>query len=157
MKLYFGILISVATVLISCEKAPKCWGKIIVNSEEIVSDTTLCSNCTFLGNENSGYVINSSNDLNRFYSSYFRAGDGCVLNEFNLAKYSLLALPTYTTCKYKLKKSLTIDDIDKTYNYTIEIEECGTCNEKTYRANWIVIPKIKAGYSVLFNTLRIRK
>lgn len=157
MKVFVTFIAIMLMIFLSCEKSPKCWGKSNVNSGEIIGDTTLCSNCTFLANENSGFVINSTNDLNRVYAAYFRLGDGCELNEFNLAKYTLLALPTYTTCKYKLKKSLTIDDSEKTYNYTIEIEECGTCNEKTYRANWIVIPKIKAGYSVIFKTLRIKE
>lgn len=157
MKYILFIITISLTVFASCEKAPKCWGKSNVNAGEIVADTTLCSNCTFLANENVGFVINSEADLIRIKQSYYRLGDNCKLNSFNLNKYSLLALPTLTTCKYKLKKDLSIDETDKTYIYTIEIEECGNCNETNYRANWIVIPKIKQGYSVLFRTLRVTK
>lgn len=157
MKFLIGVLAITLTVFASCEKAPKCWGKKTVNTGEIIGDTTLCSNCTFLANENTGFVINSKIDLNRIRSSYYRLADECKLNAFNLDKYSLLALPTVTTCKYKLLKNLSIDHASKNYIYTIEIEECGSCDETNYSANWILIPKIKQGYAVLFKTLRTPK
>ncbi len=157
MKFYLLLIFVVVTVLSSCEKAPKCWGDRIVNEGEIVADTNLCLNCTFLANENTGFVINSSIDLQRIHRGYYRLGDACQLNSFNLNEYSLLALPTVATCKHKLKKSVTIDDGSKYYLYTIEIEECGDCNETSYQANWVLIPKIKSGYSVKFKTLRLPK
>lgn len=155
MKFLIAILTILVTVFSSCEKAPKCWGKNNINTGEIIGDTTLCANCNFIANENKGYVINSTNDLNEIFASHYGITAGCELNEFNLDKYSLLALPTITTCKYKMIKTLTIDDANKRYVYAIEIDECGTCHETNYKANWIVIPKIKKGYSVLFKTLRI--
>ena len=157
MKFLLSYLIVVLSVLSSCEKAPKCWGKSNVNAGEIIADTTLCANCTFLANENIGFVIKSEADLNRIHATYFRKADECVLNTFNLSKYTLLGVATLTKCNYKIKKKVTIDDNLKTYFYDIEIDECGNCDGTNYRSNWVIIPKIKPGYQVNFRIFRIPK
>lgn len=146
------VLASFIVLLSSCEKSPKCWGKTEKNEGEIIADTTLCSNCRMLTNENEGYVVNSDIDLWNIYYKNFGNDGVCETNDFDFKKYSLLGMTTLASCKYKVKREVTIDDEAETYFYDITIKECGSCDEKHYLTNWVLIPKIKTGYKVVFRS-----
>jgi hypothetical protein len=157
MKIIVGFIAVVAMAFISCEKATNCWGKTVVNEGEIMADTTICNNCNFIANEEKGVVINTTLDMQRVFQKYYQYKVGCELNTFNLDKYSLLAMPVFTTCKYKIHKNVTIDDSEKKYIYEITVDECGSCEESNYHANWVMIPKLKSGYSVTFIVNKVRE
>lgn len=151
MKALF--LLGIITILFSsCEKSPKCWGKTAENEGEIISDTTLCSNCTVLTNENEGTVINSDRDLWYMYYKNFGNQGLCELNDFNFKKYTVLGMTTLASCKYKIRREVSVDDDAETYYYDLHIKECGSCDEKHYLTNWVLIPKIKSGYKVVFRS-----
>lgn len=149
---YLFILIIGLTLISSCEKSPKCWGKVEKNEGEIIADTTLCSNCTILTNENEGYVINTDRDLWNIYYKNFGNNGVRELRDFDFTKYSLLGMTTTATCKYKIKREVTVNAEELTYYYDIYIKECGNCEEKHYLTNWVMIPKIKSGYKVIFRS-----
>lgn len=149
--LYFLFSAALLTIY-SCEKSPKCWGKTTVNEGEIIADTSLCTNCTILTNENEGYVVNSDRDLWNLYYKNFGNNGVCELRTFDFSKYSLLGMTTVASCKYKIKKEVTVNDEEKAYYYDIVLKECGNCDERHYLPNWVLIPKLKDGYKVIFRS-----
>ena len=148
----FIVLVMFIALLSSCEKSPKFWGKTEKNEGEIIADTSLCSNCTILTNENEGYVVNSNTDLWNIYYKNFGNNGTCETYDFDFNNYSLLGMTTIASCKYKVKREVTIDDEAETYYYDITIKECGNCDEKHYLTNWVMIPKLKLGYKVVFRS-----
>lgn len=146
------VLVTFVLLLSSCEKCPKCWGKVEKNEGVIIADTTLCSNCTVLTNENEGYVVNSDVDLWNIYYKNFGNNGVCETYDFDFNNYSLLGMTTIAHCKYKISREVTIDDAEQTYYYDITIKECGNCDEKHYLTNWVMIPKLKTGYKVVFRS-----
>lgn len=149
----FLVVFAVITIILSsCEKSPKCWGKTEKNEGEVIADTTLCTNCTILTNENEGYVVNSERDLWYIYYKNFGNQGVCETRDFDFKKYSLLGMTTLATCKYKIKREVTIDDAAQIYYYDIYLKECGSCDEKHYLSNWVMIPKLKTGYKVVFRS-----
>ncbi len=151
MRIIIALTAFVA-LLSSCEKSAKCWGKTEQNEGEIIADTTLCTNCTILTNENEGYVVNSERDLWYIYYKNFGNQGVCETRDFDFNNYSLLGMTTLATCKYKIKREVTIDDDAKVYYYDIFLKECGNCEEQHYLTNWVMIPKLKVGYKVIFRS-----
>jgi hypothetical protein len=146
------VLVTFVLLLSSCEKSPKCWGKVEKNEGEIIADTTLCTNCTILTNENEGFVVNSQTDLWNIYYRNFGNQGTCEVRDFDFRNYSLLGMTTITSCKYKITREVTVDDAAEIYYYDIYIKECGSCDEKHYLPNWVMIPKLKLGYKVVFRS-----
>jgi hypothetical protein len=136
--------------VVSCHKAPKCWGKSISNSGLINFDTTVCNNCTMIADENQQFVItNQSAYNNLIYYSYGNQGV-CSLNPIDFSRYTLLGMNTFLSCKYKVVRHVSLNETDKKYVYTIEVNECGNCSEQSFVQHWVLIPKIKSGYQVEF-------
>lgn len=146
------VLVTFVLLLSSCEKCPKCWGKVEKNEGLIVADTTLTSNCMILTNENEGFVVNSETDLWNIYYRNFGNQGVCQTRDFDFENYSLLGMTTIVNCKYKVKREVTVDDTEQTYYYDIYIKECGKCEEAQYLTNWVMIPKLKFGYKVVFRS-----
>lgn len=146
------VFMSLGLLFASCEKSPKCWGKTEKNEGIIIADTTLCSNCTILTNENEGFVVNTDRDLWNVYYQNFGNQGVCEVRDFNFNQHSLLGMTTLVSCKYKIKREVTVDDDAKTYYYDIYIKECGSCDENHYLTNWVMIPKLKLDYKVVFRS-----
>ncbi len=143
-----------AILLSSCEKSINCWGKTVKNEGDIIADTSLCSNCIFMANENENFVIVSEAGLQEIFISNYRNEDQCKLNSFNLDKYSLVGKTMLVNCKYKIRRNFTLDTENKTYTYEIVVDECGNCLEKNYITNCVLVPKIKENHKVIFKTIR---
>lgn len=150
VSIFVSFLVFVIVGLSNCHKAPKCWGKKSTISGIIISDTVVCSNCTMIAEEDKHFVINTQAEMNRLIYYNYAQQFNCKFNTIDFTKYSLLGVNTFTTCNFKIIKNVSVDDAAKKYTYSIEINECGNCTEQTYNQNWVVIPKIKSGYSVDF-------
>lgn len=136
----------------SCEKSPRCWGKTEINEGEIIADTSLTTNCKILTNINEGYVINSQQDLWNVYYKNFGNNGTCEMKSFDFTKYTLFGMTLTASCKYKIKRNVTVNDDEEAYYYDITLKECGNCDEEHYLTNWVMIPKMKSGYKVIFRS-----
>jgi hypothetical protein len=58
-------------------------------------------------------------------------------------------LKTYA-CNVAFHRKLIIDDSAKTYTYSIEMELCRGCNSELTSPNWVIMPKLPAGYKMVF-------
>lgn len=154
MRILLLFLVASVLFLSSCEKSVNCWGKTVKNDGEIIADTSLCSNCIFMANEDENFVIVTEAALQEIFISNFRNEDQCKLNSFNLDKYSLVGKTMLVNCKYKIRRNFTLDAANKTYTYEIVVDECGNCLEKNYITNWVLVPKIKEDHKVIFKTVR---
>ena len=149
------LVTSVLMVFTSCSRIGKCGGDADINEGLIVSDTTLCTNCASFANEEQGFVINSESDLQNVRNYLYGNAVYCEFRPFNLAKYTLFGMHTHTSCESTIRRVVEENNEDSTYTYTIFIRECGDCLEKNYQPNWVLVPKIKMGYTVNFEISRI--
>lgn len=154
MRFIFLFITFAILFLMGCEKSVSCWGKTVKNDGAIIGDTSLCSNCIFMANENENFVIVTELGLKQVFQSNFRNEDNCKLNTFNLEKYSLIGKTMLVNCKYKIRRNFTLDSANKTYTYEIVVDECGNCLEQNYITNWVLVPKIKENHKVVFKTVR---
>ncbi len=103
-----------------------------------------------IADENQQFVItNQSAYNNLIYYSYGNQGV-CSLNPIDFSRYTLLGMNTFLSCKYKVVRHVSLNETDKKYVYTIEVNECGNCSEQSFVQHWVLIPKIKSGYQVEF-------
>jgi len=144
------LVIIIISSFVGCHKAPKCWGKKMINSGLIESDTVVCSNCTMVAEEEKQFVINNQAAMNKLIYYNYGNNPSCHLNAIDFTKYTLLGVNTIATCKYKIEKDVTLNAETKTYIYLIKITECGNCSEQAYLQNWVLIPKVKSGHNVEF-------
>jgi len=150
VSVFISLFVLLIVGISSCHKAPKCWGKEYTNTGIIVSDTVVCNNCTMIAEDDKHFVINNQSAMNRLIYYNYGHQTNCEFNTIDFSKYTLFGVNTYTTCNFKIVKDVSVDDATKKYTYLIEINECGNCSEQTYQQNWVLIPKIKTGYSVDF-------
>jgi hypothetical protein len=146
--LAFCVFLFVSTV--GCHKAPKCWGKTISNAGLIAFDTTVCDNCTMIADQEEQFVITNQSAYNKLMYYLYGNNGVCALNAIDFSRYSLLGINTFLTCKYKVERNVFLNESEKKYIYSIEINECGNCSEQSYVQHWVLIPKIKTGYDVDF-------
>jgi hypothetical protein len=69
--------------------------------------------------------------------------------DFN--SYTLLGKYAVGKCKVEFKRQVLIYDLTKEYLYTVFVFEKGVCKKQAVSMNWVLIPKIKSGYSVNFS------
>jgi hypothetical protein len=102
------------------------------------------------------YVIRDTSEYKILYDAIW-SGDiyeKCQEYELpfiNFERYSLLGLLTLTgPCK--IKRMIFINDIEKKYFYQIEITITSLEKILFTNQNWLLVPKIKSEYEIIFDT-----
>jgi hypothetical protein len=68
--------------------------------------------------------------------------------DFN--QYSLLGKFTRGQCRVTFKPQVVVSATSMQYVFTIYIFEKGSCKKEAQDMNWVLVPKLPPGYSVLF-------
>jgi len=71
--------------------------------------------------------------------------------EVDFEKYQVLGYYAVGNCEVSFQGNVALDDANKWVNYTMEVEECGDCEIRRERMNWVLIPTVPDGYTVQFN------
>ena len=152
------------------------FGFIMVFSLLIIAGFTHCnSKCRNLSNTQSGdivkvydfgdcflytsldstIIINSPASWSAFKAKYLKYCDTNKLENIDFSQHMLLGYKLKAfACNVAFHRQLIIDDQAKTYTYKIEIEECKGCNTELVSPNWVIVPALPAGYTLLFKNSR---
>jgi hypothetical protein len=112
--------------------------------------------CFLYTSLDSQVVIDDAGKWTAFKQKYLKFCDTLKLENIDFTQHMLVGykLKTYG-CNVAFHRKLTIDDSTKTYTYAIEQQLCRGCNTELTSPNWVIMPKLPAGYTIVF-TNRIR-
>ena len=95
------------------------------------------------------YLVTASSEIaDRFEMSLDK---GYTRTDFDFGTYSLLAFPMSTNCFAVFDRNVEIDHLNRVIVYTIDVKDCGKCDDKRYIENWIAIPAVDSTYTVLYD------
>ena len=130
------ILFVVLLLNISCSK---------IGYDKIDNIQSISINCpTMSDNE---YVINSESEYHSILDT-----NNCQPTYIDFYQYTLIG--KYANgggCSVKFKRNFYVNQEDNTYLYEIKVKEKGWCKKFGESMNWIIVPKIQSGYTVIFN------
>jgi hypothetical protein len=69
----------------------------------------------------------------------------------NYSQYSILANPMSVDCEAALNKDVTYNPTFDAYEYTISGETCSNCEPKRYLENYVLVPAIPAGATIIYD------
>ena len=98
-------------------------------------------------------VIDDAGKWTAFKQKYLKYCDTLKLENIDFSKHMLVGykLKVYA-CNVAFHRKLIVDDNAKTYTYSIEMEICKGCNTELASPNWVIMPKLPAGYSLRFQS-----
>ncbi|HZH87452.1 MAG TPA: hypothetical protein VFD77_09045 [Brumimicrobium sp.] len=141
-KLYFIFIVLITTLFTSCNKCDPSNS----SSGLIVEDAII----RVIGNSHTGGVFIS--DATEYSSPIEMSLDGGVsYTNVDYSKYSVFSLITTSSCSSGYNRSVVLDAINETVNYTIEITECSTCTNLTTIGNWVLTSKVPSNYAPVFS------
>lgn len=145
-----------------CQKP--CLSSDDKNSGIIVSEFEIGSSCFTLGRSSSypmveEFVIDNDSaykswidTVNIFYNPQCSSA---VTPSIDFTKYTLLGKYAEGGCEVKFVREVIQDDLQKSFIYTIGVDECGICKKLQFSWNWVLVPKLPQGYSVKFIVKKI--
>ena len=93
-------------------------------------------------------------DYKNYYdSTRFGANFPCLnyqLEPVDFSKYMLLGNYAAGGCNVAFTRIVEQDEQAKKYSYTVKVREAGACKKLEYSMNWVLVPKLPAGYTVEF-------
>lgn len=112
--------------------------------------------CFLYTSLDSQVVIDDAGKWTAFKQKYLKFCDTLKLENIDFTRHMLVSykLKTYA-CNVAFHRKLIIDDSTKTYTYSIEQQLCRGCNSELTSPNWVIMPKLPAGYTIVF-TNKIR-
>ena len=149
---YF-ILLCVAGLLANCNR--ECRNLSNTQSGGIVKAYEF-GDCFLYTSLDSQVVIDDTGKWTAFKQKYLKYCDTQKLENIDFSQHMLVGykLKVYA-CNVAFHRKLIIDDSAKTYTYSIEMETCKGCNSELTSPNWVIMPKLPVGYTMLFrNKLR---
>jgi hypothetical protein len=107
--------------------------------------------CFLYTSLDSQVVIDDAGKWTAFKQKYLKYCDTLKLENIDFTQQMLVGykLKTYA-CNVAFHRKLIIDDSTKTYTYFIEMELCRGCNSELTSPNWVIMPKLPAGYNMFF-------
>lgn len=108
---------------------------------------------------NSGYMTSSMGGDYHIDGSHSYAGEfqisqdgGQTRSSVNYSTYHILGNPVVVKCDASFVRTVTIDDVNQIVNYTIDVTECSTtCDEQRTTENYVLVPAIPSGYTVIYD------
>ncbi len=128
-------------LLNACGKSPFCWGE---DKNEGIIEQSIDLFCVSFGNDQP--VIDSDSA----YAAILSPDPQCKAPEIDFAKYTLLGQYVTGGCTMKLKRDVTVDEGQQQYVYQVTARDCGRCKKLVTAFNWVLVPKLPAGWTVRF-------
>lgn len=134
-------LLCIALLMSACGKSPFCWGE---DKNEGIIEQQIDLPCTLI--QNNEAVIDSDSA----YATIRASDPQCKAPEIDFQKHTLLGLYATGGCAMKLKRKVTIDEGERQYVYHVMARDCGICQKMVVAFNWVLVPKLPAGWTVRF-------
>ncbi|MBS3912893.1 MAG: hypothetical protein KG003_00185 [Bacteroidetes bacterium] len=146
-KIFLAAAIIVATFSVSCNK--KCRALESTNSGLVVGLYDF-KECFPYATFNSTLIIDTDTGFANYQASHFKTC-AAQLDAIDFSKNVLLGFKTEThACNAAFHRNISIDTTAKTYTFTVTIEKCDGCGTQLMSTNFLIGPKIPAGYQVNF-------
>ena len=129
-------------LLFGCRKPPSDQGLIVTEM-----DFGTCIIPSMLPREE--YVIDDSSSYRQL-----QVENKCSSYTFpfiDFSQHTLLGKFASGKCKVKFYREVLKNDQSKTYNYTVYIRDKGWCKAEAQNMNWVLVPKLPQGYTVVFH------
>lgn len=143
--LFIGLII--LTLSSGCKK--KCdFGQDILSGEIKLDITAYPGSGYLTANTPGNYLITAGHQ----YADRFKISRdyGVTKEDVNYSEFSILSFPLSVSCYATFDRNVVIDDINGIIRYTINVKECGKCDEKRYVENYVVIRSVPSTYQVIY-------
>lgn len=143
-KLKYTLILLGIMVISSCTKDEEPCEAIIKNSGIIISSVDIhsCEVPFYHGN----FVIRT----NAEYDELLASNTHCDRPFVDFSSHSLLGRYAYTSSTGSYYRNVVIDSTNMRYDYTITVENCGSCNCLSENMNWVTVPKLPDEWTVQF-------
>jgi len=155
MKAYntYFKLISINILLLlllvnSCSKNPKCSGED-KNLGLIKSSFTIP--CFPKTGQNT-FIIDNDSNFTKTFTDTLIGYIPCDLPIIDFNSNTLLGLYAEGQCEVKFIRNVTLSNDECQYFYKINVNECGSCKKLDCSYNWVIVPKLPDGWTVVFET-----
>ena len=145
----FFILILLGIGLSSCEK--KCviekensdLGAII--SESPTGEDVVIYHSGFAGSNVGNHITTPVNNIEISFDG------GQTREPINFSMYHVLRNPVSTTCEAKIDREVLFNTTAQTVTYKVSVINCSDCDERYFAENYVLVPVIPSGYTVLYD------
>lgn len=141
----FAMILFILTV--SCNKSKNCSG--VSENKGIIVNSVIVGSC-FADFEDKTFVINSQAKLDSFYLISEQNGHTCSKPEIDFAQYTLLVQYASGQCEMDITREVIKDTSQQQYVYTVEVKECGSCENLIFSLNGVLTPKLPSDWTVRF-------
>ncbi|MBM3921059.1 MAG: hypothetical protein FJ347_07535 [Sphingomonadales bacterium] len=142
------ILISVGGLLTNCNR--ECRNLANTQSGGIVKSYDF-GDCFLYSSLDSHVIIDDAGKWTAFKQKYLKYCDTQKLENIDFSQHMLVGNKLRVfACNVAFHRKLIINDSNKTYTYDIEMELCKGCNSELSSPNWVIMPKLPAGYTMVF-------
>ena len=76
---------------------------------------------------------------------------GRTRGPINYTQYHVLRNPVNTTCEAIIDREVAFNAASQTVTYKVSVTNCSDCDESYYAENYVLIPAIPNGYTVLYD------
>ena len=148
ISLFTGVLLACVVLFsTSCKKCKLAEGE---NRTGLVVEDVIIYPASGYMTQNMGgnYHIYSGHPLQSQFEVSFDGGH--TRQSPNLLEYSILANPMNVECEASLNYDVTYNPVLDSYIYTVSGETCSGCETTRYVENYILVPAIPAGSSIIY-------
>lgn len=146
MKQLAIIILLFPLLFTSCDDSP-------MDLPELEFEEFLFGHCYDVINDD-GVVIDDQNAFQALLDTTFQSSSLCDTTNhptIDFSQYTLIGtFRDASGCSQEFIKHLYIDDINKKYIYSVQVEEEGGCLPYVVSMNWILVPKLPNDYTVEF-------
>jgi hypothetical protein len=143
--LFTGVLFA-ATMLLSLTSCKKCTvAEEDVNTGAIVEGALVYPKVGYLTDVVGVHVTGANQYSNEFEVSF----DGGVTKQaVDWNTYDILSNSMIVNCKASFVRDVTYDNVNSLVLYKVTATTCKSCEAERFIENFVLIPKVQAGYSV---------
>ena len=153
MKRFPVIFPVLALLFLFSQCNEKC--KDMASSEEgvIKGKFDFGESCFLYARVDSTLVIASDSAWTKFKDKQFKNCNAGSVPTIDFSQNALLGyMVKVPACNAAFHRKVEIDNTAKVFRYTVSIEKCTGCNTLISSPNFVLVPAIPPGYTVVFET-----
>ncbi|MFH1297041.1 MAG: hypothetical protein ABIJ04_07190 [Bacteroidota bacterium] len=149
-SLLFVITLLYLGLASNCSKDPKCSGEDknlgIINSSILIACEPRISKQSF--------IIDNDSIFQQTFSDPLTGQLQCALPTIDFNSFTVLGLYADGQCEVKFIREVIQLQNENQYYYKVIVKECGACKKLDCSYNWVAVPKLPNGWSVIFETTK---
>ena len=77
--------------------------------------------------------------------------NGQTKGPVNYSQYHVLRNPVWVSCEAQFDREVLFNAVTQTVTYKLHVTNCGSCDEQYFAENYVLVPAIPNGYTVLYD------